>query len=73
MSDVYRYHRRTYPLLRAVMTDCYHLCTDCGIMKPLSEVGLRTVKGVLRNQAQCMDCRNKYNERDEVSDTKRKA
>ena len=41
-----------------ILTNAKFRCTGCGKWKPASEVGLRKMaSGVVRNQAQCQDCR----------------
>lgn len=49
--------RRGTVVERVVLTGAFCQCTKCGGIKPMSEFGFRVEQGVLRNQAQCKDCR----------------
>ena len=41
-----------------VLTGAMFRCTGkCGLLKPGSEFGLRSVDGTVRNQSQCATCR----------------
>ena len=61
-ADSYKYEEdKEYKgIVSIVLKDCYHLCTKCRLLKPMSEVGIRVMKdGSIRNQPQCIECRGK--------------
>lgn len=45
--------------VEVVLHGAHFRCTGCGKLRPGSEVGLRKLRGVIRNQPQCKSCRSR--------------
>jgi len=45
--------------IEVVLHGAMFRCTGCGKLRPGSEVGLRKLRGTIRNQAQCIKCRSR--------------
>lgn len=52
------YSNKNHPIRGVVLVGAFFHCTSCGCIVPAEDVGLRQMSnGVVRNQAQCNECR----------------